>query len=408
MQNIQVIQPGQTRTRASRTPSFPIAGTMKPFGLYPLTVHPVLPGETLRHATTKWQVRSAPIENPMAGCWLETWWFYVKFTDIDRDLGEMFISDTFDPTPYQAAGDNERYFVKSGQINWVKRCMDRIHEAYFLDEGETARTIDNVNKIKIDNVSWYQNMIFRPADNVVDTSDSLDAIQQLSGYEMMLQMGMTEITYEKYLEQFGVQAVKADVGNPEILRFARSWVLPTAFVEPTTGQPSAVWRWKDEINLKKDIRFDEPGFLIQVASVRPKLYQGGLAASMVGNLWGFSDWFPVYNLQDPQSGVKVIKSDDAVFGAASDGSHDLLYDHRDLLSHGEQFVNDFTTQPYRLPTASDMSLNAADSNSSLRGEYASGNDVNDLFTTVAADEARVFYEGMTMLRIAGHIRDYTA
>ena len=92
---IQVVAPGQGRTRHVRRPNFPIAGTMFPFGLYPILVHPVLPGETLKSANCRWRVIGMPVKHPLAGCWLESWLMYVKLTDIDRELGQMFVSDSY-------------------------------------------------------------------------------------------------------------------------------------------------------------------------------------------------------------------------------------------------------------------------------------------------------------------------
>ena len=76
---IQVITGNEKRTRHNRRPNFPIAGTCKPYGLYPLWVHPVLPGETLQSMTTKIRALSMPIKHPLGGAWMETWLVYVKF-----------------------------------------------------------------------------------------------------------------------------------------------------------------------------------------------------------------------------------------------------------------------------------------------------------------------------------------
>lgn len=57
--------------------------------------------------------------------------------------------------------------------------------------------------------------------------------------------GMSEITYEKYLMQYGVtqkEAVK-ESRIPEILRYTRDWTVPTNSIEPTTGRPSSAFSW---------------------------------------------------------------------------------------------------------------------------------------------------------------------
>jgi len=409
MAQISVLQPGQAKTRHDRRPNFGIAGVMKPYGLYPLCIHPVLPGETLKSFETKWRVISKPVKHPLAGAWLETWLCYVKMTDLDRNLGEMFISDTYSSSGHTAGSDQERYFTKSGQIEWVKKCVDRIHEAYFTHENETPRSIDGVPKVKVNMTGWWQNMIFKPSAESMPTD--LNELQgELSAREMLMQSQMTELTYERYLQEYGVQSIRTGIGEPEILRYTRSWTLPTNHVEPSDGTPSSAWAWSDHIKAEKDKRFQEPGFIIQLACIRPKLFQANLPYSMVGNLWGFSDWYPIYNMPDPNAGVKDLNSDDAVFAAAAQdaGVENMLYDHKDLLSHGEQFVNEWTDPAgYSLPVSTGLEVKSTSEVEDLRGEYAKDADINALFSSATATDQFCYYEGISQARVAGHIVDTT-
>lgn len=410
MANITVMQPGQKPTRHRRTPNFPIAGTMKPFGLYPLMCHPVLPGETLTSFNMKWRCLSKPITHPLAGAWLEVWLVYVKLTDLDRNLGNMFIDDTFVSTPWLATADEPKYFVKDGQIDWVRWCTEKVHDAYFMDDSETARDVDGVRRTKLSALSWYQNCIFKPADDAPGGLDLHDEFHELNAYMMMQQMNMSELTYERYLEQYGVSSIRAAEGDPEILRYARSWTQPVNTVEPTTGAPSSAWVWSDQVKMDKDKRFKEPGFLLALAAVRPKMYQKHIEFSMVGELWGFSDFFPSYTLADPTAGIKELNTASDVFHAnhrTSGGEVDLLIDTRDLLSHGEQFVNEWGQTPYALPLSTGMNANDATSNSSLRGEYATLSDIDDLFVSATSSDKFCYYEGMAQLAVSGHITDST-
>lgn len=401
---IQVIRPGQTRRRVSRTPNFPMAGIMRPFGLYPLMVHPVLPGETMEFFSCKLRALSRPVKHPLAGAWLESWLVYVKFTDLDRELGDMFISDSYATTGHTLAADAPRYFGKSGQIDWVGKCVRRVHEAFFTHEGETPRAIDGVPQVKLNNVSWFQNCIFEEA--AVSLGGDVATVEgQLSAFEMMRQMAMTELSYEKYLQQYGVQSIRTGIGEPEILRYARAWTMPSNTIDPTTGAPSSAWVWSEAIEANKPKRFEEPGFVVQLATIRPKMFMGNLTSSMVGRLWGFSDWFPAYNLEDPAAGAKVIPvAQSNVVGATAN----VVYDHRDLLAHGEQFVNCAAADhPYALPLASAPKHLLASPVEDLRGEYATSADVDAMFTGGTAPLRLCYYEGISSLRIQGHVRDFT-
>lgn len=403
----QVLNTGGRPTRHTRKPVFPIAGTMTPYGLYPILAHPVLPGETLQSASLKMKTVSMPLVNPIEGAWLETWLVYVKLTDIDPDLATQFIQDTT-PTGLYGA-DSDRYFAKTGQVAWIKNATLKFHEAYFKHETEPTedlKTIDGVPRVKLNNRSWYQNMMFKPADDAVPTNDASDLYKHLSEYRILQQMSMVEMTYEKYLEQYGAKPAKETEGDPEILRFARSWVTPANTVDPSTGAPSSAWLWKDDVTLDKPKRFTEPGFVMAFATIRPKLYQANLASSLIGNQWGFSDWYPIYNQGDPTLGIKSIQTDDAVFAAGSRtdvGELEMIYDHRDLLAHGEQFVNNFSP-PYALPVTGALTMEDAAAPEDLRGEYPAQADINALF---AGTDKVCYYGGMGFLTISGHVVDGT-
>lgn len=401
---IQVVRPGETRKRVSRTPNFPLAGILKPFGLYPLMIHPVLPGETLEHWSCKLRMLSKPVKHPLAGAWLETWLMYVKFTDLDRELGEMFISDSYSTAGHTIAAANARYFATAGQIDWVGKCVRRCHAAYFAHENETPRTIDGVPQVKINAASWYQNCIFEEATVAVG-GDVATVEGQLSAFEMMRQMAMTELTYEKYLQQYGVQSVRTGLGEPEILRYARAWTMPSNTVDPATGVPSSAWVWSEAITAEKPKRFEEPGFIVQLACVRPKLFMSTIKSSLVGTMWGFSDWFPAYNLEDPAAGAKVV---DAAQSVITGADADVVYDHRDLLAHGEQFVNCASADhPYALPVSTGLEHKTTSLPEDLRGEYCKSADIDGLFTGAGAKDKLCYYEGIGSMRIQGHVRDYT-
>lgn len=398
------------RTRVNRSPNFPLAGTMRPFGLYPIWAHPVLPGETAQSISVKMRTLSMPVKHPLGGAWAEHWFVYVKLTDIDNDLGQMFISDTYSNSGWTASGDASRFFVKSGQIDWIRKAVERVHAAYFVHDNETPRTVDGVPQVKVNNVSWYQNMIFEPADDPVPVTDGGDMYQHLQGWMMLQQMQMTELTYEKYLETYGVRPSAQQMGDPEILRFARSWTQPVNAVNPADGRPSSAWVWSDEIKMDKSKKFLEPGFIVHIATIRPKVFQKHMAASMIGNLWGFSDWYPSYNLDDPTAGVKRMLKTDPVFAAAATdaGTETLLYDHKDLLMHGEQFINSADNElPYPLPYSSGLSVQTGSDPEDLRGEYTSASDAASWFVGTDPDQQCLYYEGIAHAVVSGHLSDTT-
>lgn len=432
---MQIIQPGQARTRHTRKPVFPVAGTMKPFGLYPMMVTPVLPGETMSGFEAKLRHLSMPVRSPFAGAWLEMWVVYVKLTDISHALAEMFISTDMPTTGYTADVDNQLLFQRPGSIKWVDMCTTKFHESYFLDDGEIRREVETgIPMIRASNINWTQNLMFKPDDlTVSDLPSNPDG--QLTGLDLNALMSMSEISYEKYLQQYGVSpAVTTKMEHkPEILRYLRSWVTPTNTIDPTTGAPSSCWAWSQTATAEKPRRFDEPGFLCVFHSIRPKMAAGFLSRPYLNTLWGFADFFPAYNLTDPAAGVVGGSSDFEPFYGSKllEGtSKDIIWDHRDLLNHGEPFynswsydtarkkvvgTNDYRTPrmgPYPVPSIERKVLNASSPEQDLRHEYPSLIDINSLFKEqeiASPNEARrtCIYEGLCEITIQGHLKDTT-
>lgn len=411
---LQIVQPGQTRTRKRRRPSFDIAGTIRPYGLYPMWATPVLPGETLAKAEMKYRVLSMPIKHPFFGAWFETWMVYVPLTSIDEALAQMFISEDVATTGFVAGSDRPRYFTKAGQIDYIKMATDVFVRHFFRDEEEpdwNQHLIDtDIHVLRRQGFDWAQNLAFVPED--MDTTllpSELPEDGTLTPLEIMRLSGMSEVTYEKYLQQYGVskKAAEKAANLPEILRYTREWTTPTNNVEASTGRPSSAWAWGGTINAEKNKRFDEPGFVIMYGAMRPKLLDSSLAASFVGELWGFKDFFPVYNLDDPSAGLRVLDASNKVLvrsGVAQDAP--LIYDHRDLLAHGEQFVNDWTNG-YPLPADNLRNLDDTAEYPELRGLYPDADTADSLFVGTSGVYKGCIYEGLASVEIVGHVVDTT-
>ncbi|ASJ79152.1 capsid protein [Ruegeria phage vB_RpoMi-V15] len=405
--NLIMQQGGAKSKRKNRNPVFTLGGTIKPFGLYPMFIHPVLPGETLNSFTMKVHLASEPLKNPLNGAWWETWLFYVKLNDLGPDLVEMFIKDGVSTTGHTAGSSDQLFFTKSGQIDWVRKCTDLVHSHYFIHEDETARTINGVPQVKLNSKGWWQNLMQNDADAAVPTGDAADMYAHLQEFAILQQMGMQEMTYEKYLELFGGRAAAAGQGKPELLLYDQRWKKPANTINPADGTPSSAWVWNEETKLgSKNKRFNEPGFVIAFQTIRPKMFNGAVRTSLVGNMWGFKDWYPAYTLDDPTATVKTIANNDPVFEASAytTGGTELIYDHSDLLAQGEQFINDYAP-PYALPLSSGMVVEGGGTPESFRGEYCTSADVDALFQDGA--KTRAFYDGIAFCNILGHVADNT-
>lgn len=414
--SLQIVQPGQTRTRKRRSPSFNMAGSVQPFGLYPLMATPVLPGETLQDAEMKIRMISLPVNHPMVGAWFETWLCFVSLTDMRDEFAEMFIREgVTPPAGVMATADNPRYFVKTGSVDYIRLATEAVYKAFFQDAQEVAPAkIDGVPRLRRSGLDWAQNLMFKPdALDPAYLPSELPDDGTYTALEIMRMSGMSEMTYEKYLAQYGVSQKKqvAEARLPEILRYTRSWTLPTNHIDPASGAPSSAYSWSETIKAEKAKRFDEPGFLIWLGALRPKMYDKRYQQSLIGKLWGFGDWFPVYNLEDPSAGLKIL--DPGVVNSAAALTKPLMYDHRDLLSRGEQFVNNWAG-PYNLPTTNPQPLNNSMGPQEVRALYPSDADAKSIFAEALKPAGNqnpkrfgAFYEGICAMTISGHVVDTT-
>lgn len=407
---LSLTQPGETRRRTLRQPNFPLAGGIKPQGLYPMFFTPVLPGETLSQATYKATYVSSPVKSPLSGWWLETWLYYVRLTDIDRQLGQMFIGQLTSNAGYTAPADRPRYFTKSGQIDWCYMATEVVHKHHFRDTGEARRDIDGVPMIKRIANDWTESAIDESsiAGSEAALGNAEDVTPQLQAFLMMRQMGMSALSYEDYLKTYGVPSVKVEEGEPELLAYRRYWTLPSNVIDPATGLPTGSAYWRVDEKAEKPKVFKEPGFLIGFHAVRPKLFDGRQVWSRGASMWGFRDFIPSYTLTDPTAAIYNRDPFDMVeftgTGAVND-SKEIYFDHRDLLSHGEQFINQASR--LHVPKSTGRSFAPAAVAQDIRGQYATTSDVDGLFASATATDRFVDYEGIYSTQIKGHVTDYT-
>ena len=413
MTAIRALRRGEGRTRHVRRPTFPIAGIMKPYGLYPLMCHPVAPGDTLTHLEGQFRVLSKGIKHPLVGAWLEMWAVYVRLTDLQRPTAPdqpppilaQFIKEGVSTAGVTFAAASPRYFGIGAQVKWLQLVTERVAKAFFVHSEEPLRTIDGVPQIKMLGANWYQNAVFTPA-NVAPVATDVEALDEQISQTQLGRLGdMIELTYDRWVEEWGVEPKERTEGVPEILRYFREWTLPTNTVEATTGVPTSCWTWSGKLSMEKAKRFDEPGFVVLVGAVRPKMYASKQISSMLGQLWGRGWWEPPMKVLDPVDQLDIVSAANVMSGMDSSS---VRVDRADVWTHGEQFVNCGTAEhPYTLPVATGPSWVAASTPEDLRGEYCSLADVDALFSGAPANQKFCFYEGIVRLSVKGVVTDET-
>lgn len=402
--------------RVNRSPKHPFKLKHKPWQLQPFMCAPVLPGETMTNLLVQSRAVTDPILDPLAGWWLEYYFFYVKLTDLDArdDLTEMIIDpDNADLSALKLGAVEPWSYTAEGAIPWSKLCLKRVVEEYFRNEGETWNTahLDNVplSAVAEDTSSWMQSLMM--ADDLIATDvaistagDNAFTMSELENarreYELLKAHGLTKLTWEAYLIQAGVRnSLAVEAHKPELLRHVREWTYPVNHIDPADGSPSSAVSWVIAERADKARFFPEPGFILGLTCCRPKVYY----RSQVGSAAGFMDrsaaWLPPMLSDDAWSSLTthVTTSGSGPLPNITD-AQGYAWDMRDLYLYGEQFIN--------FAPAAATGVNLVDLPSTAAAtEYPDEDDVNSLFVSGTADLIK--QDGVVHLTIKGRQRDTT-
>lgn len=352
--------------RTVRNPVHPFQLKRVPFVIQPFLLAPVLAGETMKNLRLQTRVVSDPIKNPLIGWWNEIFIFYVKLRDLAErdDLVEMVLDPNWDVTPVTTAqggtaADTLKYYAGgAGMIKWSELCLRRVIQEYFRDEGETYtdHTITDgvaqpVASIVGNNAmdSMFQRADFDAQDvPVVDGSDA-DATLEASEVELAMRKwdmlrfnNLTEMSFEDYLETFGIRPTMIEQHKPELLRYARDWTYPTNTIDPANGTPRSAVSWAMSVRADKNRFFTEPGFIFGVTTTRPKVYLRNLKGSIAETMNDLYTWLPALLTNDPRASLKMLTDNIGPVPGSTDTTGYVI-DIRDLFLYGDQFVNFATT-----------------------------------------------------------------
>lgn len=407
--------------RVGRYPKHPFLTREMPFTAQPFMLARVLPGETLTNLYMESRVISDPIANPIIGWRKEYYWFYVRVTDLMSDaIKDMFI----DPTNAEIAGMDEaaniqRDYVAKGAINWTRKCMERIVNTWFRDDGEVAGDFvtaagDYIVQIKqqsfLDSVT-DKDLISEGAA-IAGATDAGDLDRLMDAFEMARMLTASNMTYEDFLRSYGIRIPEKDENKPELLHKMSDWQYPSNTIDAATGAPSSAVSFVFKNGARQPKKFMEPGFIVGVSITRPKVYFGGLAGSAAGFAQRAWDWMPNYLMQFPEAALKSFAAGTGPLGDRTTDTDVYWLDMRDDLIHGDQFQNmvafdadiaDNTVGAHHL-----FALPGTD----LKWKYPSETMIKSLFVdTATANKQTIRQDGVVSLSIKGAVGasvvDYT-
>lgn len=357
--------------RKPRRPTHPFYIKQRPFSLTPFFIAPVLPRESLDMLLWQSRAVSAPLRNPLIGHWLEYYFFYVKHRDLDdRDtLTTMMLDPTAGTGITAQVATNAATYTAAGSVPWVEKCMKRITEEYFrlpeeawnvVVDAEGLPLVQRTQDDWLDSFQWESQMPVGPDVNLDLNADSTitarEAQQGMQQYELLLQMGLVQQSYEEYLASNGIRQPLAETHRPELVRYVRHWSYPTNTIDPTDGDPSSALSFKVSERADKRRLFSEPGFLIGLTVWRPKIFLGkqkGTASGLLDNLLA---WLPRAMSGDTAASLRQFVAPNAILDGidpdATPGPADPYWvDLRDLFLYGEQWVNGDDIPDIAMPSA---------------------------------------------------------
>jgi len=334
--------------RVGRYPKHTFRVNALPFTAQPFMLARVLPGETMSNLFMEARCVTDPINNPIIGWKQEFFFFYCRATDLMLDVfKDMFV----DPTNAEMAGhdlgaNSLRTYAAKGAVDWTAKCLDRVVETYFRDDGETASQFstaagDRIVQIRENTFldTLTDKDLIPDGDLISAATDMGDLDRLMDAFEMLRSMGIANMTYEDWLRSQGINIPGKDENKPEMLARFSDYQYPSNTIDPVTGAPSSAVSWVFKNGSRDPKMFKEPGFVIGITVTRPKVYFAGLAGSAAGFAQRAWDWMPNYMHSMPETSLRQFGAGAGPLGDRTTDTDSYWLDMRDELIYGDQFQN---------------------------------------------------------------------
>ena len=291
-------------------------------------------------------------------------------------------------------------------------------EYFFRDQGEDydVSTLDGLPLAQIHGKSWLDSLTIdddkrtdRRVDLDLDGDGKVEADELETGmqhWQALRDAGLETMDYEDWIRTFGVAVPEVESSfnkyRPELVRYFRQWTYPTNTIDPATGKPSSAVSWINSFRADKDRLFKEPGFLVGLTVQKPKTYIKDTTGGLSSFLETIENWLPALSHSDYEKGFKQFAHGAGPLadkiGSAGPGYHGYWVDLRDLLVHGDQFIN------FAPDTASSaLSVLTGDG----KNRYPVASEIDNLFAGAAPDNI-LTTDGVVDLLIHGRQRDRTS
>lgn len=407
-----------TTGRRTRYPKHSWHTYFRPFQLQPCALAPVMAGDTIKSMRFESRMLTDPIKDQVTGWWAELFWFYVRFSDMDTyaDAQTRAITQetNFTGTPaggYGAISTSAKAWTyhNGWGPDWVFECVKPAVYTYFRPEvgAYDDYLLDGVPSAGIVGSTWLDTLTRRddlPATDgkyvLTGTDDAGLYEARYARWEQLRKAKLVTMDYPEFLRSQGVEVPDqlkeplSEKRRPELLRFTRQFSYPANTVkEDGTGTVAAV-SWVVSERMDRPIFCDEPGFILGLQCIRPKLYRSGQTACGASLLRDARTLCPAVNEQAPQETMVYYNDTDVMTTkgpiTVTDASVAGWYaDAAGLFVNGDQFVVGTNNMVTALPDPA-----------TLQHTYPPTADIDALFAGTAK---QCKADGLLSLSIAGRI-----
>lgn len=404
--------------RVGRYPKHTFQTKELPFTAQPFFIAPVLPGETMSSLFFESRVVSDPVLSSIIGWKKEYHFFYCRMSDLGVDgFKEMFIDPTnTDLAGTYGAGANVGWtYTAKGGVDWTERCVDRIVETWFRDEGQavaTWQTADGVPIVQLRESSFLDSATddadFATGAAISGATNADDLDRLMDAFEQLRALGIAKMTYEDFLRSYGIAIPNKDEGKPEKLGSFSEFSYPANTIDPSNGTPRSALSWVFKNGIRQPYFIKEPGFLVGLSITRPKVYFAGLAGQAAGFMTRAWDWMPNYLEKMPEAALKNFAADGGPLGDRTAATNSFWLDMRDILLHGDQFQNVLAFNPAPATVGANHMLALPPNDlSGAAWKYPTEAMCKSFFVDAAGTAFHVKQDGYVSLTIKGKQVDYT-
>lgn len=413
--------------RLIRRPSEDFFVKQRPWDIQPIALFPVLPGDTLLNLQMQARILTDSLRHQLSGWWAETYVFYVKHTDLEADWAAIQGMHLENAALGLADATRRDLYYKANtdsRTDWVKRCTEACVKWYFRDGGEPLAGYGNYGsraptnggtmyKARVREPMWLESLKIEDVNptgqgdlpgvedfNALEIPTSWQA--SYDQWESMRQLKLIpeDVSYEDYLATFGVKAperVKETEHRPELLRYLRNWQYPSNTVDGETGNAASAVSWAISARADKARMFQEPGFIIVLSVMRPKVFFGNQiahATSMLDDAYG---WLPAIMADNPFTSLIEYDHNEGPISGVFNSADDYWVDRKDLFLKGGQFMNFNPVDAVAIAPIVDLPK-VAGADNDINLWYASDTDAMNLF--IDSDNS----DGKTYIKMDGIVR----